>query len=158
MCRMLYLGADRPLPLIKNDARFPGLWISPLDPAAVDIIQVLEPMAYRFYVMTESGCACGFHYEQRAELEQTIADYPEPDKTRFRDWWEEAYQRVQALSTYLAEQRTYGPLLLYHLAQLDRQDDEIVVPDLTPQPMIPASFGGDGFDLPSEDGVFTIQP
>ena len=159
MCRMLYLGADRPLPLRDGTIREPGLRISPLNPAAEEIIRVLAAMPYRYYVTTESGCACGFHYEDRADLEQTLADIPEPDKTRLRDRWEEEYQTVQALSTYLAEQRAIGPLLLYHLAQLDRQDDEVVdTPDLTPQPLHPSSFGGPSFALPSEDRVFTILP
>jgi hypothetical protein len=159
MCRMLYLGADRPLPLIDGTIREPGLRIDPLNPDAEEIIQVLAAMPYRYYVTTESGCACGFHYEDRAELDQTIADYPEPDKRRFRERWEREYQTVHELRTYLAEQRTHGPLLLYHLAQLDRQEDEVVdTPDLTPQPLHPSYFGGDGFALPSEDRVFTILP
>ena len=159
MCRMLYLGADRPLPLMKDDARFPGLWISPLDPEASAIVQVLETMPYRYSVATTSGCACGFHYEERSELEQTIADYPEPDKTMLRDGWNAAYRRVRALRHYLGAQLRHGPLLLYHLAQLDRQDDDQEsIPDLTPRPMSTGSFAGSGFTLPDEDGVFIIVP
>src|SRR5688500_17876313 len=53
MCRMLYLGADRPLPLIMDDERFPGLWIDPLNPDAEDIIRILATMPFRYYVTTE---------------------------------------------------------------------------------------------------------
>jgi hypothetical protein len=158
MCRMLYLGADRPLPLLDGTIREPGLRISPLNPEAEEIIRVLAAMPFRYYVTTETGCACGFHYETIPELEDRIRDVPPAQQEDFRIWREEDYQRVQALSTYLAEQCADGPLLLYHLAQLDRQDDEVDTPDLTPQPITPAYFGGDTFALPSEDGVFTILP
>jgi hypothetical protein len=158
MCRMLYLGADRPLPLLDGTIREPGLRISPLNPDAEEIIRVLAAMPYRYYVTTESGCACGFHYEDRSELEQTITDYPESAKTRLRDGWNEAYRRVRALRHYLGAQVAHGPLLLYHLAQLDRQDEGAGTPDLTPQRMTPGHFAGSRFTLPSEDSLFTIVP
>jgi hypothetical protein len=106
MCKMLYVAAVQPLPLISWQPSNPGFWVRELKEAEAGVRQQFSK-PYVYYVGSHQGCGCGFAYgiwpigpaSPFAESERAEA--------------EAGRESVRRLSEYLAHVVADGPIELY---------------------------------------------
>src|SRR5262249_21994682 len=106
MCMMVYLAADRPLPLIPWDEERPDFWVRAIIPCEVRVRkQFTKPHVY--YGGAHSGCGCGFRYGLvPIEGEDRFAQ-------QHREEEEQARESVRRLSAYVADAVDEGSVEIY---------------------------------------------
>jgi hypothetical protein len=145
MCLLLYLGADRELPLTdEGNADRPAFHVSLL-PDISPAIQHLLNTRYVYYVGSHEGCGCGFGYESTEEFNRVQRDLcqavsegmPEDNLTTYQ---EDRTSRINCMNNfreYLTKVTSAGPVKLL-VTWADELDDEITQVTVTPE-----FFGGD---------------
>lgn len=88
MCRMVYLGASKPLRLVHWDAAKPGFHVEELLPQFRDSVGAHLEMLFLYYAGSHEGCGCGFPW---GAVPEGLDDDSESARTRkalseFRDY------------------------------------------------------------------------
>ncbi len=140
MCLLLYLGADRELPLTAEwNLDRPAFHVSVLrnpDPA----IQHLLNTRYVYYVGSHEGCGCGFGYESTEEFNHFIEELsqslqegmPEDIITGYREDRVSRIACMNDLRKYLSKVTLAGPVKLL-VTWADELNDEITQLTVTPE-------------------------
>jgi hypothetical protein len=106
MCKMLYVAAAQPLPLIPWQPSSPAFWVRELKPTEAGVRQQFsKPNVY--YLGSHEGCACGFAYGIWP------IDPASPFVESERAEAEAGIESVRRLSEYLTRAVADGPVELY---------------------------------------------
>jgi hypothetical protein len=97
MCMMVYLAANKPLPLVPRDEQNPSFNVSELNVAYSNGVERQFRKTYIYEVGAYGGCGCGFSYGQYEG-----ADEQEEAASR---------ESVRRLSEYLSEAKKEAGLL-----------------------------------------------
>ena len=140
MCMVLYVAADRPLPLVAWDERDPAFHVTEL-PDSEAAVRARFSKPYVYYAGSHEGCGCGFSYGWW--------DGDEPERTA------PARESVRRLRAYLeAATRAAGPLELYACWSGDEGDEAWHRRELTPR-----DFAHDAAEFQLEERTFaTVSP
>lgn len=145
MCLLLYLGADRELPITEeSNADQPGFRVS----VVVDVIPGIRQLLnspYVYYVGSHEGCGCGFGYISTEEYNQGLEDLRQAQKEGMPDEYVVQYQQdrerritcMNALRAYLTAVTQTGSVKLL-VTWADDLSGEILRLTVTPE-----YFGGD---------------
>jgi hypothetical protein len=146
MCKMLFVAADEPLPLIPWQQNNPAFWVREIREAEAGVRkQFTKP--YIYYVGSHEGCGCGFAY----------GIWPIDDASPFAmsKRAEEAAGReaVQCLSEYLARAVENGDVELYACWEEEQEYDPAERATVTP-----ADVGGPAFQFKDSQFLIVQQP
>jgi hypothetical protein len=95
MCKMLYLAADQPAPLISWQPNNPGFWVRELQETETCVRKQFTK-TYAYYVGSHEKCGCGFAYGIRP----TDPNSPLDEEERVEE--EAGKESVRQLAEYLA--------------------------------------------------------
>ena len=136
MCIMVYIAADRDLPIIGWDEDRPRFHVVPL-PASLEAVRRQFSQKHVYFVGTHEGCGCAFGY----------GDGP---------MWasDEATQHdlLDRLRTYLEYVTTEGEVVLYTCWSGDEAEPARHLSRVGPH-----YFGGEGFAL-NERELLIVMP
>lgn len=152
MCYMFYIAANRTLPLVHQLDLYPDLTVSEAREDVARMVRSCIHARHIYYVASWQGCGCGFCYEDRDELEATLAQIPdETVRATDRSDWQAGYNSVASLGRYLVNNLAHGPFHLY-VAWAGYEGRPIK----TEATIVPAYFGGHSFRAPDVDTLFTV--
>jgi hypothetical protein len=160
MCKQVYLGADRPLPLVPWQPEAPGLHVREVDAtnpeaACMNAVRRWFRGRYVYHVGSWMGCSCGLSYRDRSARDPEIEagmreryaargeDY-DARQRRFAEMDEQGRKDVRDLAAYLARVTQEGDVELY-ACMVGEEDDEPQTRDV----VSPSEFGGELFDFRS---------
>ena len=102
MCLMVYLAADRPLPLIEWREEDRGFHVTELDREQDEPVRAQFSKPHVYYAGSQTICGCGFNYGQQPDAE----DDPEDLRLRART--------LESLTAYLEREcRHAGDIELF---------------------------------------------
>jgi hypothetical protein len=125
---VLYLGSEKPLPLIAWDEDKPSFHVTEL-PEDLNGVRQQFSKPYVYYLGSHQGCGCGFSYGQYENDDEEL----------------EARECVSRLSKYLSQAvEIAGALELYSCWSGDEEEPPSFQENVT-QDEIPTEFGGESF-------------
>jgi hypothetical protein len=142
MCKMLYLAADQPAPLVPWQANNPGFWVREIQETEAGVRkQFTKP--YLYYVGSHEKCGCGFAYG----ICPTHPNSPFDEGERAEE--EAGRESVRRLAEYLALVVAEGAVELYACWDEAQECDPVERGVISP-----ADLGGPAFQF--RDGQFLI--
>ena len=149
---MFYIAADRILPAVHKNERYPDLTVSDVGKDAADTIRSVIDASHIYNAGSWQECGCGFCYEDPDELEAILAEIPdEAVRTVSRTSQQAGYNSVASLRRYLANAVVDGPLRLYVAWAGDEGN-----PVTTEVTIMPDYFGGHWFGVMDVDTLLTV--
>ncbi len=151
MCYSVYLGSPKPLLLVDNDDRFPGLHVLPAEekrPEQIGAIRTIlgAPSQHHYYACTDEGCGCRFCYDEFSDLEASIEDATDSEAAEMVAEWHQKRQAVESLAAYLRESVKQTEVDLY-VAWMDEEGEPIE----RHATVTPEHFGGASFNFGSTE-------
>ncbi len=136
MCMVLYVAADKPLPLITWDENNPKFHVTELNEYSAGVRkQFSKP--YVYYLGSDQGCGCGFSYGQFVNDDEEL----------------ESRESVLRLSKYLSQAVALaGPLELYSCWSGDEEEPPEFQEVVTSEE-IPDEIGGEAFSFQEREFI-----
>jgi hypothetical protein len=144
MCKMVYIAADRPLPLIEWQENNPGFWTGAIQEDGVRK-QFTKPYVYE--AGSHEGCGCGFAYG----IWPIDDDSPWAEGRRADE--EAGRESVRRLSEYLSRAVEEGEVELYACWDGDQEKDPVERATITP-----ADLGGPAFEFKDSQFLIVQKP
>ncbi len=141
MCKLIYIAAEKPLPLVKLSNEEAAIVVQELSENEQRIVQRFAK-PYVYYVGAYEGCGCGFSYGQ----------YPiEDEYDRAQDY--NARESVRQLAEYLSNAvEQAGDIEM--LVCWTGEEEEMPKSRST---MTPVDFGGETFELEHPSFITIVQ-
>lgn len=111
MCYRVLVAANEKLPVedAHNDDAFQ---VRQLSDAEIRMIPYVH-QPYVYEVLSWQGCGCGFHYEDKQRLQESLRDLPPDDLSLEIDAWENGRKSVRRLGDWLRRCTAIIPVDLY---------------------------------------------
>lgn len=130
MCTVVFIAADKPLPLVTWNEENPSFTVIELHKTQ-EWVQKQFSKEFVYELGSAFGCGCGFGY-----------GFNEPQNDEQRKDEEEARKSVQELSAYLSQVIQFSSIEIFANDGNEWNFDEIERLTVTPK-----YFGGDSFDF-----------
>lgn len=99
MCRMVYIGSERPLDLVPWDASAPGFHVCALGERDA-AVRAQFRFASVYYVGSHEGCGCGFQLGEYPEFEDDDAPAKRENLQRFASYLTSQIERGRKLEIF----------------------------------------------------------